>query len=125
MGTVLGLIALFRRAGLKEFAEHYNDPRVSAFRAKVVMALDPAVDRAYPARWIGKVTVDTTDGRTLHCQVDEPRGDPGNTLTRAELEQKALRLADWTGAATHAEMAAIFARIRNLTGTDEIGGLLT
>jgi len=29
MGTVLGMIALFGRAGMKEFAEHFNDPRVA------------------------------------------------------------------------------------------------
>src|ERR1700733_8104789 len=41
MSAVLGLIALFRRAGLKEFDEHYSDPRVAAFRDKVHMTLDP------------------------------------------------------------------------------------
>jgi 2-methylcitrate dehydratase PrpD len=124
MGTVLGLIALFRRAGLKEFEEHFTDPRVATFREKVTMALDPEVDGAYPARWIGKVTVETVDGRVLHGRVDEPRGDPGNTLTRAELEEKALRLAESSGAATPEEMAAVFAQIRDLAATEEIGGFL-
>jgi 2-methylcitrate dehydratase PrpD len=124
MGTVLGLIARFRRAGLKEFEEHFTDPRVATFREKVTMALDPEVDGAYPARWIGKVTVETVDGRVLHGRVDEPRGDPGNTLTRAELEEKALRLAESSGAATPEEMAAVFAQIRDLAATEEIGGFL-
>jgi hypothetical protein len=57
--------------------------------------------------------------------VDEPRGDPGNTLTRGEIEEKALRLADYNGAATPAEMAGVFASIRDLTRTDEIGAFLT
>jgi 2-methylcitrate dehydratase PrpD len=121
---VLGLIALFQRAGLKEFDEHYNDPRVAAFKDKVDMTLDPEVDRAYPARWIGKVTVETAGGRILHGRVDEPRGDPGNTLTRGEIEEKALRLARYSGAATPAEMASVFARVRELTTTDQIAGLL-
>ena len=30
MGTVLGLIAAFRNAGLTEFEEHYNAPRIAA-----------------------------------------------------------------------------------------------
>jgi 2-methylcitrate dehydratase PrpD len=124
MGTVLGLIALFRRAGLKEFDEHYSDARVAAFRDKVEMILDPEVDRAYPARWIGKVTVETADGRVLYGRVDEPRGDPGNTLTRGEIEEKALRLADYSGAATPAEMSTVFKRIRELTRTDEIAAFL-
>jgi len=120
MGTVLGLIALFRRAGLKEFDEHYSDARVAAFRDRVDMILDPEVDRAYPARWIGKVTVETADGRVLYGRVDEPRGDPGNTLTRGEIEEKALRLADYSGAATPAEMAAVFTQIRQLSSIEEI-----
>ncbi len=121
MGAVLGLIAAFHRAGLKEFEEHYRDPRVDAFREKVAMALDPEVDRAYPVRWIGKVTVETIDGRIFQGRVDEPRGDPGNTLTRAELEEKALRLADFTGAATPEEMHSVFAKIRELTRAEKIG----
>lgn len=125
MGTVLGLIALYRRAGLREFEDHYADPRVAAFRLRVEMVLDPEVDRAYPARWIGKVTIETTNGRVFHSRVDEPRGDPGNTLTRAEIEEKAQRLADYSGAATPAEMAALFAQIHNLTGIDEVGAFLS
>jgi 2-methylcitrate dehydratase PrpD len=86
--------------------------------------LDPEVDQAYPARWIGKVTVETADGRVLHGRVDEPRGDPGNTLTRAEIEEKALRLASYSGAASPAEMAALFEQIHHLTDIEEIAPFL-
>jgi 2-methylcitrate dehydratase PrpD len=120
MGTVLGLIALYRRAGLREFEEHFGDPEVAEFRKKVRMTLDPEVDRAYPARWIGKVTVEMAGGGALHARVDEPRGDPGNTPTRAEIEEKALRLAAFTGAATAEEMAVVFAQVRDLSRTEEI-----
>jgi 2-methylcitrate dehydratase PrpD len=120
MGTVLGLIAQFERAGLKEFDNEFNDARIAAFRAKVHMELDSEVDSAYPARWIGKVTVETSDGRTLHGRVDEPKGDPGNTLSRDELEQKALRLADFSSAATEAEMRGAFSRIWNLAQAERV-----
>jgi len=111
MGTVLALIALRHSASLGEFETALDDAAVAAFRNKVTMALDPEVDAAYPERWIGKVTVRTTDGRTLHGRVDEPKGDPGNTLSRAELEDKAYRLAEFGGVATKAEMAAAIAGI--------------
>jgi 2-methylcitrate dehydratase PrpD len=120
MGTVLGLIAQFERAGLKEFDNEFNDARIAAFRAKVHMELDSEVDSAYPARWIGKVTVETSDGRTLHGRVDEPKGDPGNTLSRDELEQKALRLADFSSAATEEEMRGAFSRIWNLAQAERV-----
>jgi 2-methylcitrate dehydratase PrpD len=124
MGTVLGMIALFGRAGMPEFVDHFNDPRIAAFREKCVMALDPEVDQAYPKRWIGKVTVETADGRTLRARVDEPKGEPGNTLTRSELEQKALRLALYSGAATAEEMSRMFAQIWNLTRITKIKSFL-
>jgi 2-methylcitrate dehydratase PrpD len=124
MGTVLGLIAQFRAAGVKEFDSAYNDPRVAAFRDKVTMQLDAGVDSAYPARWIGKVTVATTDGRVFKGRVEEPKGDPGNTLTRDELEQKALRLAEFSGAASEAEMRAAFARIWHIAEAPAVAAFL-
>jgi len=93
MGTVLALAARFGHAGLTEFDAQFLAPETVALREKVRMVLDPEVDGAYPRRWIGKVTVGTVDGRTLHGRVDDPKGDPGNTLTRAEITAKALRLA--------------------------------
>jgi 2-methylcitrate dehydratase PrpD len=124
MGTVLGLIAEFGNAGLQEFERFYNDPRIAAFRGKVEMVLDEEVDQAYPARWIGKVTVHTLDGRTFEGRVDEPKGDPGNTLSRDELESKALRLAEFADAASPAEMRVAFTRLWALADLDRVGPLL-
>ena len=124
MGTVLGLIAVFGNAGILEFEHSFKDPRVVAVHDKVRMVLDPEVDGAYPVRWIGKVTVETTDGKTYHGRVDEPKGDPGNTLTRPELEDKALRLALFSKAATAAEMRRAFDRLWTIAGADRVGRLL-
>ena len=60
---------------------------------------------------IGKVVVETIDGRRLEGKVLEPKGDPGNTLSRAELEAKAVQLALYRDGATRAEMQAVIARI--------------
>ncbi len=103
MGTVLGLAARFGHAGLTEFDAHFLAPETVALREKVSMVLDTEVDTAYPQRWIGKVTVHTLDGRTLQGRVDDPKGDPGNTLTREEITAKALRLAAYGGAASSAQ----------------------
>ena len=111
MGTVLALIALRRSAGLNEFETALDDEVVAAFRDRVTMVLDAEVDGAYPARWIGKVTVHTVDGRTLSGRVDEPKGDPGNTLSRAELEDKAHRLAAFGGVVSQAQMSSAIAAI--------------
>jgi 2-methylcitrate dehydratase PrpD len=107
MGTVLGLVAKHGYAGVNEFEGGYAEADVAAFRGKVEMQLDAEVDREYPARWIGKVTVNTADGRVLDGRVDEPKGDPGNTLSRAELSDKFRRLAAFSGAADAAQADAL------------------
>lgn len=111
MGTVLGLIAVHQQAGLREFEQQaLQDPRVAQFRQKVRMSLDAEVDGAYPARWLGRVEVETTDGRHFSAAVDVPKGDPDNTLSRPELEQKAARLIAFSGAASDEEVRRIIAR---------------
>ncbi|MFS0753169.1 MmgE/PrpD family protein [Noviherbaspirillum sp. 1P10PC] len=124
MGTVLGLIGQFHSAGMKEFDQSFNDIGIRAFRDKVKMVLDQEVDQAYPARWIGKVTVETVDGQRYEGRVDEPKGDPGNTLSREELEQKALRLAEFSQSASEAEMRAAFERLWNIARAERVGRLL-
>ncbi|HEV8690451.1 MAG TPA: MmgE/PrpD family protein [Ideonella sp.] len=124
MGTVLGLIARFDRAGLAEFDAHCRDPAVVAVRRKVQMQLDAEVDGAYPQRWIGKVEVLTTDGRTLHGRVDEPKGDPGNTLSRDEIEAKAKQLAAYGRGASEAEMRGLIDRVWHLADWPRVERLL-
>jgi 2-methylcitrate dehydratase PrpD len=111
MGFVLAQIALAGRAGLGEFTDaRLADAQVRDFLGRVDMVLDPEVDAAYPRRWLGRVEVQTTDGRRLEQRVDTPKGDPGNTLTRPELEDKALRLAAWADGATESEMRKVIQR---------------
>jgi len=124
MGTVLGLIAVHGHAGLTEFDRDFLAPEVAAFRDKVMMELDREVDTAYPARWIGKVSVTTSDGRTLSGRVDEPKGDPGNTLSRAEIEDKMKRLTQYGEGATPQEAQALCERIWGLAGEPRVGRLL-
>src|SRR5699024_6048485 len=108
MGTTLGLIATHRSAGMQEFEQYQS---VALFRERVIMQFDAEVDAAYPQRWIGKVRVETRDGRTLHGRVDEPKGDPGNTLSRSDLEAKIQRLAAFGGAANEDEVQRIIRHV--------------
>jgi 2-methylcitrate dehydratase PrpD len=93
MGTVLGLVAVHGKAGVDEFDRlALTDPQVAAFRGRVAMQFSPEVDASYPRKWLGRVTVITTDGRVLHGATDDPKGDPGNPLTWDELRDKAEAL---------------------------------
>lgn len=124
MGTVLGLIAVHGKAQLTEFENlSLTDDDVAEFRDKVSMRLDPEVDGAYPARWLGRVEVVTTDGRTLHGAIDEPKGDPGNTLSRTELEDKFRRLLAFAGKRGSDEAGELIARVWRLRETDDLSNL--
>ena len=124
MGTVLGLVARFGHAGLVEFDQHFKDDVTTALCKRVEMVLDAEVDAAYPQRWIGKVTVTTTDGRILQGRVDEPKGDPGNTLSREEITAKAQRLAAFSKGATAAEMTQAIDGLWRIAQTKVVGRLL-
>jgi 2-methylcitrate dehydratase PrpD len=124
MGTVLGLVAQFGHAGLAEFDDHFLSDVTQVLRDKVEMVLDPEVDGAYPKRWIGKVTVTTQDGRVLHGRVDEPKGDPGNTLSRQEITDKAIRLATYSKGATEADMRRAVEALWQVATWPRVGNLL-
>ncbi len=124
MGTVLALAARYGHAGLPEFEAHYRDELTLQLRERIRMELDAEVDAAYPKRWIGKVTVHTTDGRVLPGRVDEPKGDPGNTLSRDEITAKALQLAAFSGGASADEMQAALGRLWAVRQWPAVGMLL-
>lgn len=125
MGTVLALIAHYQFAGLQEFDQHFHDQAICAFRDRVTMILDPEVDGAYPQRWIGKVKVYLNSGEVLEGRVDEPKGDPGNTLSRTEITDKAMRLAAFSGGASPDEMSAAIERLWNIRKQSKIGMLIS
>lgn len=125
MGTVLALVAHYQFAGLQEFDQHFHDPEICSFRDRVTMTLDPEVDSAYPQRWIGKVKVYLQNGEVLEGRVDEPKGDPGNTLSRTEITDKAMRLAAFSGGATPNEMSAAIERLWNIRNQSKIGLLIS
>ncbi|KAL4914557.1 hypothetical protein BDW62DRAFT_190113 [Aspergillus aurantiobrunneus] len=94
MGFVLAVAAKKGSAGLTDFTERdLLDPELRGLQGRVRMILDPEIDAAFPARWLGRVVVSTRDGRTLSRDVDVVKGDPGWTLTREEIESKAMALA--------------------------------
>lgn len=109
MGTVLGVLAYNGFAGLDEFERALGDERIDAFRQKVSMTLDPEVDGAYPEKWLGKVAVKSKDGREFTHFVTDPKGDPGNTLSRDEIEAKVKRLVAYNNAGSTEDAERIIA----------------
>ena len=126
MGFVLAQIAVKSRAGLADFTEaSLKDRDLRAFHDKVKMVLDPEIDRAYPRRWMGRVTVKTNDGRQIEKRITSPKGDPDNCLTRAELEDKAMRLAQYAGGASEQELKGIVERVWRLRDEKDVRDFLS
>jgi 2-methylcitrate dehydratase PrpD len=125
MGFVLALIALRGRAGVTEFTdEALRDPDVRRFADRVEMVYDPEIDAEYPDRWIGLVEVQTTDGERFTSRVDTPKGDPANTLNRAEIEDKARLLGAFQDGASPEEVRRIVERVWVLDREPDVRDLL-
>ncbi|HEY3596983.1 MAG TPA: MmgE/PrpD family protein [Paraburkholderia sp.] len=124
MGTVLALVGHYGYAGVTEFEQHFLEDQIVGFRGKVDMQFDREVDEAYPARWIGKVSVYTTDGRVLHGRVDEPKGDPGNTLSRDEIAAKLKQLVKFSGALSDAQADELLSDAWKIVSQQRVGRLL-
>jgi 2-methylcitrate dehydratase PrpD len=125
MGFVLALIALYGRAGVTEFTdEALRDPEIRGFADRVEMVYNPEIDAAYPERWIGIVEVETSDGGHFTSRVDVPKGDPENTLSRAELEDKARRLAGFQDGASPEEIRRVIDRAWVLDREPDVRDLL-
>ncbi len=121
MGFVLALIARYGGAGVADFTdEALSDTQLLDLHDRVEMILDDEIDAAYPKRWMARVEVDSKDGRTLCARVDVPKGDPDNSLSRDELEQKATMLAGFNGGANSTEMAQIIQNIWQTTRLSNI-----
>lgn len=121
MGTVLGLIAVHGKAGLTEFeCFSLKDPAVSTFAGKVTMQRDEEVDACYPQKWLGRVAVVTGSGKHLQGAVDSPKGDPDNTLSRPELEDKFLRLTGFSHAVDEAKARAMIEDVWTIAGRNTL-----
>ena len=126
MGFVLALIALRGVAGIEDFTdESIRDPELRAFHDRVEMVFDPEIDAAYPRRWIGLVEVETTDGHEFTSRVEVPKGDPGNPLSRTEIEDKARRLAAFRDGASTEEIGRVIERAWNLDREPDVRDFLS
>ena len=62
--------------------EKIMDPTIRAQLKKVEVVADPEIEKVFPALQRVIVNLTTTDGRTFTKQLDYPKGDPRNPLTR-------------------------------------------
>jgi len=92
----LAMIALNGRAFVGEFTEDaIRAPATLAFIEKISAAVDDEIEaRGAAFRHMARVTVTTTDGRTLSETVTHRKGSPENPLSPDEVEAKYFALTD-------------------------------
>ncbi len=74
-------------------AQRIRDGRLLDLASRVELAVDPEFHRLYPARWGCRLQVELQDGQILTQEVLAAKGDPENPLTKEELRDKFLGLA--------------------------------
>ena len=91
----LTMIALDGEAFTAQFTEdRIKAPEVLAFIDRIDAEVDPAIEAEGPgARHMARVTVVTTDGRTLSHTERNRRGSPENPVSAADLDRKYNALA--------------------------------
>jgi 2-methylcitrate dehydratase PrpD len=75
--------------------------RIALERAKIEVALSPAIDAAYPRSWGVEIELLTADGRQLTACRQDAKGDPENPVSAHELKLKAAMLLGEGGLAPH------------------------
>ncbi len=70
-----------------------QDPEVLRLSASMQMIEDSEHNKAFPANRFARVSVHTTDGQVLRSENHEPRGDPEDPLSDAEIRSKFHQLA--------------------------------
>ena len=81
-----------------ERVDALNNPRIIELASKGQVAADPALDSSYPSHWPARIEIRTRSG-TLHHEIIEPIGAPGNPISDRDLEEKARRVLSRAGRA--------------------------
>lgn len=74
-------------------ADRLADPATRALMARVTLAVDPALDAAFPAQRAARVAITTHDGRRDEWLQPTRKGDPDAPLTDADLGDKFVEMA--------------------------------
>ncbi|HKW27063.1 MAG TPA: MmgE/PrpD family protein [Terriglobales bacterium] len=74
--------------------EKIMDPAIRAQLRKVEVVADPEIEKVFPALQRVIVSIRTSGGEEFSKQLDFPKGDPRNSLSDREIEEKFAALAE-------------------------------
>ena len=91
---VMAVTALRGKMDLASFEETFlHSEDVLRLMSRVKVSASAELDRHYPKYWPGRIIVRSLDGRSYAEEVVIPKGERGNPMTAAEVEEKFLSLA--------------------------------
>lgn len=80
--------------GVGQFAEQYlADPVVTRVLPGINVSVSKEMNALYPGKWASKIELTTKTGNSYNKFVEYPKGDPENTMTDKEIENKYMSLA--------------------------------
>lgn len=90
----LACAMIFGRVGVNEFQEDVlKDPRIAQIVPRIKVEVTEEMNAMYPAKWASRITIRTRRGDLHNIFIEYPKGDPENTMTDLEIEEKYLSLA--------------------------------
>lgn len=90
---VVATALLYGSVRLAAFTEErLRDPRIQALMARIVLAVDPALDAAFPGQRTARVRIVARDGRQGEFLQPTRKGDPDAPLSDEDLNAKFLEL---------------------------------
>ena len=115
----LACALLFGKVGVGEFGEEVlQDPRIAEIISRIKVEATEEMNAMHPAKWPSKITIRTKSGESYSIFIEYPKGDPENTMTDLEIEQKYLSLA--TLKISESRSLELLKRCRNIENYDNI-----
>jgi 2-methylcitrate dehydratase len=98
----------------------YKDPNVLQLIDRITLEIDPEMDKL-PRSGMSEIT--TKDGKRYTSRIDYPKGDPKNSMSDRELEDKFKSMASKFMSVK--QMQKVIETIYQLEGLDNVGNLMT
>lgn len=115
----LAVAAVDRAAFLPQFtSERIGQDDVQTLAQRVSFELDDAIEAEYPRTMPARVTITTTDGRTLEHTVAGPTGSPARPFDLAAAQAKFEGLV--AGVLPDDAMATLVERLRGIAALDDV-----
>jgi 2-methylcitrate dehydratase len=99
-----------------------SDPSLTSLMAKIAVAEDPGLSRAYPAKSGCMIDVSLEDGSTARGSRDYPKGDPNDPLSDGEIEDKLRQYFFFADGPS--EVGMIIDRLWTLDQQTDLDGLI-